>query len=79
MGWARLGRTLRTVGSPRSLLLKIWVTGTGEWNYDRFGARPDGIMPQGIKLLAFGVSLLGIPLMRRHFTMESLILAQDER
>ena len=58
----------------------MWVTGTGEWNYDRFGARPDGIMPQGIKLLAFGVSLfLGIPLMRRHFTMESLILAQDER
>ena len=80
MGWARLGRTLRTVGSPRSLLLKIWVTGTGEWNYDRFGARPDGIMPQGIKLLAFGVSLSGDSLlMRRHFTMESLILAQDER
>ena len=23
------------------------------------GARPDGIMPQGIKLLAFGVSLFG--------------------
>ena len=43
------------------------------------GARPDGIMPQGIRLLAFGVSLFGIPLMRRHFTMESLILAQDER
>ena len=43
------------------------------------GARPDGIMPQGIKLLAFWVSLFGIPLMRRHFTMESLILAQDER
>ena len=37
MRWARLGRTLRTVGSPRSLLLKMWVTGTGEWNYDRFG------------------------------------------
>ena len=43
------------------------------------GARPDGIMPQGIKLLVFGGSLFGIPLMRRHFTMESLILAQDER
>ena len=44
------------------------------------GARPDGIMPQGIELLAFGVSpFLGISLMRRHFTMESLILAQDER
>ena len=43
------------------------------------GARPDGIMPQGIKLLAFGFLFLGIPLMRRHFTMESLILAQDER
>lgn len=57
MGWARLGRTLRTVGSPRSLLLKIWVTGTGEWNYDRFGARPDGIMPQGIKLLALAFLL----------------------
>ena len=56
-----MGRTLRTVGSPRSLLLKMWVTGTGEWNYDRFGARPDGIMPQGIKLLAFGVLFLGFP------------------
>ena len=44
------------------------------------GARPDGIMPQGIKLLAFGVSLFWDSLlMRRHFTMESLILAQDER
>ena len=79
MGWARLGRTLRTVGSPLSSYRRRGLTGTGEWNYDRFGARPDGIMPQGIKLLAFGVSLLGIPLMRRHFTMESLILAQDER
>ena len=44
------------------------------------GARPDGIMPQGIKLLAFGASLFWDSLlMRRHFTMESLILAQDER
>ena len=25
------------------------------------GARPDGIMPQGIKLLAFGVFFLGFP------------------
>ena len=57
MGWARLGRTLRTVGSPLSSYGRRGLIDTGEWNYDRFGARPDGIMPQGIKLLAFGVSL----------------------
>ena len=43
------------------------------------GARPDGIMPQGIELLAFGFLPCGNSFMRRHFTMESLILAQDER
>ena len=57
MEWARLGRTLRTVGSPLSSCYRgRGLIDTGEWNYDRFGARPDGIMPQGIKLLAFGVS-----------------------
>ena len=31
------------------------------------GARPDGIMPQGIKLLAFGVSFLGFPVNAQTF------------
>ena len=31
------------------------------------GARPDGIMPQGIELLAFGVSFFGIPLHAQTF------------
>ena len=73
-----MGRTLknRRFCHPIAVGKSIQVSGT---TID-LGARPDGIMPQGIKLLAFGVSLSGDSLlMRRHFTMESLILAQDER
>ena len=35
--WARLGRTLRTVGSPLSSYGRCGLIDTGEWNYDRFG------------------------------------------
>ena len=72
-----MGRTLknRRFCHPFAVGKSIQVSGT---TID-LGARPDGIMPQGIKLLAFRFPLLGISFMHRHFTMESLILAQDER
>ena len=37
MRWARLGRTLRTVGAPLSSYGGRGLIDTGEWNYDRFG------------------------------------------
>ena len=51
LGWARLGRTLknRRFCHPFAVGKSIQVSGT---TID-LGARPDGIMPQGIKLLAF--------------------------
>ena len=80
MRWARLGRTLRTVGSPRSLVIKIKDVGNRyRWvNYDRFGCSSWWDNAARHKTFSVGFSF-GLALMRRHFTMESLILAQDER
>ena len=52
-----MGRTLknRRFCHPFAVGKSIQVSGT---TID-LGARPDGIMPQGIRLLAFGVSLFG--------------------